>query len=391
MNPGITIFGAPVGLYTGKVRCYLRKQGIPYVEALPGDPRFQKIVLPAIGRFQNPVLMTDDGEIVQDTADIIDWCETRGLGRMSVYPETPLQKLAALTLDLFGGEGLVRAAMHYRWSFRSYQERFIAHEFGLSMRAFGASDADMAARIGPMMDYFNGHLPMLGVTADAIPAIEESYEALAELLNVHFRHHPYLLGGRPTCADFGFIASLWAHLGRDPYPADMMKRRWTSLYRWVERMNANDPDTPEFPNYPYALTGDDRLPETLLPIFAHIASDFLPEISMAVDVINAWLAAHPDAQEGQLAASSPDGRGFKGREFMLRGRPVLGHASGYKVCMLQRVTDFHAGMDEASRNMCRSYFDSAGLTPLLDLRASRRIKRENHREVWGPPTLPSER
>jgi hypothetical protein len=76
---------------------------------------------------------------------------------------------------------------------------------------------------------------------------------------------------------------------------------------------------------------------------------------------------------------------------MLRGRPVLGHASGYKMCMLQRVTDFHAGMDEASRNMCRSYFDSAGLTPLLDLRASRRIKRENHREVWGPPTLPSER
>ena len=170
----------------------------------------------------------------------------------------------------------------------------------------------------------------------------------------------------------------------------MMKRRWTSLYRWVERMNANDPDTPEFPSYPYALTGDDRLPETLLPIFAHIASDFLPEISMAVDVINAWLAAHPDAQEGQLAASSPDGRGFMAREFMLRGRPVLGHVSGYKMCMLQRVTDFHAGMDEASRNMCRSYFDSAGLTPLLDLRASRRIKRENHREVWGPPSLPSE-
>ena len=144
MNPGITIFGAPVGLYTGKVRCYLRKQSIPYVEALPGDPRFQKIVLPAIGRFQNPVLMTDDGEIVQDTADIIDWCETRGLGRISVYPETPLQKLAALTLDLFGGEGLVRAAMHYRWSFRSYQEQFIAHEFGLSMRARSTGSYGMA-------------------------------------------------------------------------------------------------------------------------------------------------------------------------------------------------------------------------------------------------------
>jgi len=27
----LTLFGAPVGLYTGKVRSYLRKQGIPYV------------------------------------------------------------------------------------------------------------------------------------------------------------------------------------------------------------------------------------------------------------------------------------------------------------------------------------------------------------------------
>ena len=25
----LTLFGAPVGLYTGKVRSYLRKQGIP--------------------------------------------------------------------------------------------------------------------------------------------------------------------------------------------------------------------------------------------------------------------------------------------------------------------------------------------------------------------------
>jgi hypothetical protein len=107
-------------------------------------------------------------------------------------------------------------AMHYRWSFRSYQEQFIAHEFGLSMRAFGVSDADMAARIGPMMDYFNGHLPMLGVTADAIPAIEESYEALAGLLNVHFRHHPYLLGGRPTCAGSARPAGTARAFPRDP-------------------------------------------------------------------------------------------------------------------------------------------------------------------------------
>ena len=31
--------------------------------------------------------------------------------------------------------------------------------------------------------------------------------------------YPYLLGGRPSIADFGFMAPLFAHLGRDPVPA----------------------------------------------------------------------------------------------------------------------------------------------------------------------------
>ena len=30
-----TLYGAPVSLYTGKVRSYLRKQGIDFVERMP--------------------------------------------------------------------------------------------------------------------------------------------------------------------------------------------------------------------------------------------------------------------------------------------------------------------------------------------------------------------
>jgi hypothetical protein len=38
----IALYGAPVGLYTGKIRAYLRKQGIPFVETLPSDRGFQQ-------------------------------------------------------------------------------------------------------------------------------------------------------------------------------------------------------------------------------------------------------------------------------------------------------------------------------------------------------------
>ena len=64
----LTLFGAPVGLYTGKVRSYLRKQGIPYVERLPSDPVFERQVMPAVKRFINPVIRFSDGTLVQGAA-----------------------------------------------------------------------------------------------------------------------------------------------------------------------------------------------------------------------------------------------------------------------------------------------------------------------------------
>ena len=110
--PPLTLFGAPVGMWTGKIRSYLRKQGIPYVERFPSDPVFELEVMPAVKRFINPVIRLADGTLVQDTADIIDHFEAAGGIRFSVYPQTPLQRIVAMALDLYGGEGLVRAAMH---------------------------------------------------------------------------------------------------------------------------------------------------------------------------------------------------------------------------------------------------------------------------------------
>ena len=37
--------------------------------------------------------------------------------------------------------------------------------------------------------------------------------------------------------DFGLIAPMYAHLGRDPYPLALMQSRAIHVFRWVERMN----------------------------------------------------------------------------------------------------------------------------------------------------------
>ena len=59
-------------------------------------------------------MTTPQGEIVQDGTDIIDWFEKQNMARLSAYPKTPRHLIASLIMEMFGGEGLLRPAMHYR-------------------------------------------------------------------------------------------------------------------------------------------------------------------------------------------------------------------------------------------------------------------------------------
>lgn len=375
----LLLFGAPVGLYTGKVRSYLRKNGIPYSERLPSDPIFQKELLPQLKRFINPVIRMPDGAVVQDTADIIDYLEAQGLARHPSIPATPCQRVVALIVDLYGGEGLVRPAMHYRWSYRDQNEAFLRHEFGLSYRPSRAAPEVVEQQLTAFMNYLNGHLPNLGITPSTAPAIEAAYEALLATLDAHFRAHPYVLGGQPTIADYGLMAPLYAHLARDPMPATLMKIKAPSLYRWTERMNAPDDDAPEFPRTLRMLPADDTIPDTLRPLLRQIASDFLPEVEMTVRALDAWWTAHGS----ERLVGHPAERGLVRDRFLLRGTPVTTVVAPYLIYKLQRVTDAWATLREAERAPVAALLKDTGLLPLLALKPLRRIERRDFLEVWG--------
>ena len=56
-----TLWGGALSLYTGKVRSYLIKKGLPFRELLPPHPRFGAQVIPAVRQFVVPILETTDG------------------------------------------------------------------------------------------------------------------------------------------------------------------------------------------------------------------------------------------------------------------------------------------------------------------------------------------
>ena len=298
----LILWSTPHSLYTGKVRSYLIKKGLPYRENFPHHPRFGAEVVPAVRLVVVPVLETPEGQFIQDTSDIIDALESR-FPKSPMVPSTPVQRTVAHLLDGYGSECLLAAAMHYRWSYRDEQEHFLQAEFGRATHC----GPDRAARLqagAQLMAYFNGFLPGLGVTQHTIPAVEAAYEELLDALDIHFQHHPYLLGGRPCIADFGFMAPLFAHLGRDPVPAAMMMKRAPNVYRWTERMNRAQIADGEFPGHAEYWLADDAIPATLEPILKLVFKDWGAQLLADASFVNAWLQANAGLPSGHMVSAN---------------------------------------------------------------------------------------
>lgn len=371
MAPHI-LYGVPHSLYTGKTRSYLRKQGIAYVERTPADPQFRVQVVPQIGRSIIPVLVTPDGQVIQDTVDILDHFEDRGVP-VPARPPGPRQRVLAHIAELYAAVTLTRHAMHYRWSYLEEQRHFLTDAFAGGSGA--AAAADVMARM-------HSYLPMLGVTPDTIPAIEQSYGALLDALEAHFQRHPYLFGGQPSLGDYGLLGPLFAHLGRDPVPADMMRRRAPRVSRWIERMNAPDADLPEYGDYPTHYLDGDEVPESLLPLFRQIAEELLPELADKA----AWLdrfVADTRPQEGAPVTAKPHQRVIGSLDTMFRAVPFASGVQPYMFFLWQRITDAVAALCGEQQAAVRAWLDEAGLSPLLDIARPIRVERSGHLERWG--------
>jgi glutathione S-transferase len=295
------LWGTPHSLYTGKARSCLIKKGLAFLERCPSHPDYKARVRPAVGLVTFPVLETPEGQFIQDSTDIVTYLDAldNGAPGKAMTPATPVQLAVARLVDGFGLEGMLQVAMHYRWSYRDEQELFLQTEFGRGLYAGADREARRAAG-RRVMEFFSSTLPALGITPQTIPVIEAAYAELLEALDLHFQSYPYVLGWRVSTADLGLIAPMYAHLGRDPYPTALMKKRAPNVARWVERMQL--PNTPdgEYAAHVADWLPDDAIPATLEPVLALLFRDWGPQLVADAACYQQWLEAHPDLEAGHL-------------------------------------------------------------------------------------------
>ena len=369
------LYAVTHSLYSGRARSYLIKHQIPFQELSTGHESFKAEVLPKGKLPTIPTLVTPEGEVIRDGAAIIEYFEVAN-GRPS-RPTGPKQRIISALFDVIGTDGLLRPAMHYRWNFPEDNLAFVRYHFLHSQR----DTPQRSEKTEAMMNRMRHAAMIFGVTEQTQAVVESLYLDYLDVLNTHFEQYPYLLGWRPSIGDFGLIAPMYAHLGRDPYPAKLMQQRAVSVHRWVERMNRYDQDVPEFFNAGNDFVEDDEVPESLMAVLRVLAEDFVPETLAAADAINAWLAQNkPEAGApavGRLA-QAPGTAAFD-----LRGETIEALAQPHRFYLLQRVQDDYASLSATERVDVDTVLVESGMATILKALLSRRIERAENLEVWA--------
>ncbi|MDP3736626.1 MAG: glutathione S-transferase family protein [Hyphomonadaceae bacterium] len=358
---GYVLIGTEASQFSGKARSFLRWKGVDFAEQTATPEIYRDIIEPRVGYAVIPILLTPDGQAIQDTADIIDHIE-RSVPGASVYPPGPVQKLASLLLELYADEWLVIPAMHYRWN---YNEAWIIGEFGRTA-APGAS-RDEQARIGqiiakPMKDA----IPRLGVSEDTISGIEAHYEGFLADYSAHLRKMPFVLGDRPSLGDFALFGPLYAPLYRDPASGERMKRLAPVVAEWVERMLVAKAG-------PQALLPDDEIPPTLLPILKRQMAEQLPVLTDSAHILQEWALAQPKGARIKRSLGT--------HEFTIGGRRGERNVISFSLWRLQRVQDHYRSLSGADRERADRLLDAVGGREIANFQLPIRLERRDYRLV----------
>jgi len=332
----VIVYGSEYSYFTGKLEAYLRFKEIPYSRRPLGLWMYLWKLPRLLGGAQLPTVLLPDGRWMTDTTPMIAWLEERH-PEPAVIPADPLMRFLALLVEDFGDEWLWRPAMHFRWSCPADRELLSRQLAGEVVRL----PLPMALR----RRWFARRQIRLFVAGDGVdertrPHVEASYLRVLAILEPVLAERPFLLGGRPTVADYGLFGSMFRHFGLDPTPARIMRTRAPAVWEWVARVwNARA-----------ARIGG-------VETFDAFPTDLEPLLREAGETHLQMLAAN--------AAAHAAGR--RSHDFAVQGATYRGvPTSAYRVWALARLRDAYLALPDGPRADAERILAAAGaLEPLL--------------------------
>ncbi|MEM1195658.1 MAG: glutathione S-transferase C-terminal domain-containing protein [Pseudomonadota bacterium] len=227
------VYGSRISYYTGKLEAYLRLYKIPY-RILPVGGNVGKLKKKA-GVSQMPVVQMSDGRWMTDTTPMLSWLDSQRAHGPSIYPQDPALKFLGLLIEDYADEWLWRSAMHYRWTYQLSRQYALEILYEEQLKEAIKLPKFMAKRF-LMRRQWGGFVKNDGVDDVSRDHADSTYVNALACLEAILSERPFLLGGRPTIADFGMIAPMFRHYSQDPTPSEIMRKEAPRVYEWVARM-----------------------------------------------------------------------------------------------------------------------------------------------------------
>lgn len=358
------LYGSEMSYFSGKARAYLRWKGVDFEERNSDATFYAEVCIPRIGYGMIPLLITPSDDTIQDSTLIMDHFENMPNGGASLTPRGPIQNLVAHMIELYADDWLLVPAMHYRWE---YDADATVAEFALNMMPDAPLDEQHKAG-AELAETFRNSGPILGIHPHTKAAVEESWRGLLSELDTHFRQHAFLLGDRPSTADFALIGPLYAHMYRDTTAGALMRKEAIAVAQYVERVMF--PRGGSLGEY----LANDQIPETLIPVLARMMREQMPCIDVANRALADWKANNPDTEIPRMIGE---------HSFQLEGETATRGVFPYPTWLFGRARAAYDSLRAADRVVADAMLDACGGSLFRDSSILEPVAIRDFKLVWA--------
>lgn len=232
----LELTGAPGSPYTRKMLGILRYRHIPYkvfwgTGNIPkGYPAPKVILLPTFYFKDGP----NGGLVpVTDSTPITRRLEREYSGR-SLLPSNPALEFINDLIEDYGDEWLTKAMFHFRWAHREDAENAAPLLVYWGMNTAEKTAAEQMARQFASRQI--ERLYVVGSNEVTGKTIETSYQRLIEAIDSIIQKKGFILGSRPSSADFAIFGQLTQLAVVEPTSAKVTKETSQRIRAWVDIM-----------------------------------------------------------------------------------------------------------------------------------------------------------
>jgi glutathione S-transferase len=331
--------GVPGSPYTRKMLAYMRFRHIQY-ELLIGD-QSAAMGLPEakVGLLPTFYLPNEAGEVeaVVDSTPLIRRFESQIEGRAAI-PEDPVLAFLNYLIEDYADEWLTKAMFHYRWYYQA--DINMAGTVLPRWSNIQAPETQLQELRQTVSERQISRLYVVGSNDVTAPVIEASYKRFLGLMDTLIEKQKFVLGARPSSADFGIYAQLTQLAKFDPTPAAICLNETPRVYAWTDLID----DLSGQPADEDAWMNIDDIPAVLGGLLTEIGRTYAPA-----------LLANADALQ----------KGNEQMETTIDGQPWVQPAFPYQAKCLQWINVEYQKLDDTAKATADGILSGTGCDSML--------------------------